>query len=101
MSSQKAEQASDNFRESCAGEACDASVVGTQRRTAELVVDADIRRSFSNLRHDCSIRMREWHVGDSQAEHPIIEGLNAGVKDSTGWSDTSRDVPLGRTVSSC
>ena len=75
--------------------ALDALAVGTARRKADWIVDADIRGFFDNLDRNWLVRFPERCIGDKRVIRLITKWLYASVTEGTDWSDTGRGSPQG------
>jgi retron-type reverse transcriptase len=69
------------------------------QRKVNWVLDADLRKFYDSLNHECLMRFVEYRVADQRVLRLIRKFLRAGVSEDGEWSKTVVGTPQGAVIS--
>lgn len=79
--------------------ALDALAVGIQSKKVNWLLDADIRRFFDTLSHECLIQFLQQRIADNRVVRHIQKWLNAGVLEEGKRVQAEEGTPQGGSIS--
>jgi group II intron reverse transcriptase/maturase len=82
-----------------AHDALDALYVGICRKKIQWLLDADIRKYFDSINHECMLRFLEHRIGDKRILRLIRKWLKAGVVEGDEWREVEHGSPQGAVIS--